>query len=91
VKSLNAAAGNVINWIECMKKFRAAYKMVAPLIQKVNEMAEKLKNEEEKLAAKETELKQVQEDVARKQAELDKIQADADAKRETLEEFERKL
>jgi len=91
IKNLNNAAGNVANWIDCMRKFRGAYKMVAPLIQKVNEMDDKLKVELGKLAAKESELKQVQDDVARKQAELDKIQAEADAQKETLEEFVRKL
>jgi len=91
VKNLNNAAGNVINWIDCMRKFRGAYKMVAPLIQKVNEMDDKLKVELGKLLSKEQELKQVQDDVARKQAELDKIQAEANAQQETLSEFKSKL
>jgi len=81
----------VINWIECMKKFRGTYKMISPLIQQVNEMTDLLNKEMVKLEGKQKELDEVTQLVASKQADLDKIQAEADLKRETLEEFERKL
>jgi len=84
-------SANVINWIDCMKKFRGAYKMIAPLIQQVNEMTDLLNKEMAKLKAKQDELDEVTQLVASKQAALNKIQGEADVKRETLEEYERKL
>lgn len=81
----------MINWIECMKNFRGAYKIIAPMIQKVNEMDDLLNKELVKLAKKEKELAEVQSIVAAKQADLDKIQKEADLKKETLDEFETKL
>lgn len=89
--SVSKPSSNVINWIECMKKFRGAYKMIAPLIQQVNEMTDLLNKEMTKLKGKQEELDEVTQLVASKQADLDMIQAEADLKRETLEEFERKL
>lgn len=81
----------MINWVECMKNFRGAYKIIAPMIQKVSEMSDLLNKELNKLAKKQAELAEVQSIVAAKQADLDKIQKEADAKKETLDEFETKL
>lgn len=69
--AVSKPSSNVINWVECMKKFRGAYKMIAPLIQMVSEMTDLLNKELSKLAEKTKELNKVNAEVAEKQAVLD--------------------
>lgn len=91
IASLSKPAGNVINWIECMKKFRNAYKMIAPLIQMVTEKTEQLNKELARLAKKQEELDEVNKVVARKQAELNEYKIIADEKNEILQDYQNKL
>jgi len=40
--ALYGPAANMVNWVACMRKFRGAYKMIAPLMAMVQEKGEEL-------------------------------------------------
>lgn len=69
-----------------MKKFRGAYKMIAPLMAMVTEKGEELAFQENKLREANEELARVKQNVAELQADLAKLQALADEKQEVLDE-----
>lgn len=62
----------MINWVECMKKFRGAYKMIAPLMAMVQEKTEELNTQMAKLKDAQDELARVKQNVAELQADLAK-------------------
>ena len=60
----------MINWVECMKKFRSAYKMITPLMAMVQEKTEELNTQMAKLKDAQHELARVKHNVAELQADL---------------------
>jgi len=80
-----------MNWVACMKKFRGAYKMIAPLMAMVTEKGEELAFQQNKLREANEELARVKQNVAELQADLSKLQATADEKQEVLDEYSKKL
>jgi dynein heavy chain len=81
----------MVNWVACMKKFRGAYKMIAPLMAMVQEKGEELTYQLGKLKDAQEELARVKQNVAELQADLAKYQALADEKGEVLDEYQKKL
>jgi len=88
---LYGPAANIQNWVACMKKFRGAYKMIAPLMAMVTEKGEELSFQQGKLKDANDELARVKQNVAELQADLKKLQDVADEKQELLDEFQKKL
>lgn len=89
--ALYGPAANMVNWVACMKKFRGAYKMIAPLMAMVQEKGEELTFQLGKLKDAQEELARVKQNVAELQADLAKYQALADEKGEVLDEYQKKL
>jgi len=74
-----------------MKKFRGAYKMIAPLMAMVQEKGDELAYQLGKLKEAQDELARVKQNVAELQADLSTYQVQADEKTEILDEFQKKL
>jgi len=91
LNSLYGPAANMVNWVACMRKFRGAYKMIAPLMAMVQEKGEELAYQQGKLKDAQDELAQVKANVAQLNADLKVFQDQADEKTEILDEFQKKL
>ena len=89
--ALYGPAANMVNWVACMRKFRGAYKMIAPLMAMVQEKGEELTYQQGKLKDAQDELAAVKANVAQLQADLKVFQDQADEKTEILDEFQKKL